>query len=182
MAVETRKVIGVFPSKRKGWTKAGREAVDELERWLRLGKERLGEWVADDPAKAFAYTAGAGAAILLMDDLYPEFALLGQQLAERRAAAGGGGEVAPQAPEVDPSGIDTGALGTGLGGTDPGGLDPGALGLGGTDPGALDLGALELDLGGFDGLEAAFSAIDTGVDAGGGGDGGGGGGDGGGGG
>ena len=191
MRVETHKVIGVFPNKRKTWTTAGREAVDELEQWLRVGKERLSDWVSDDPAKAFAYTAGAGAAILLMDDLYPQFALLGQQLAERRAAGGAaGGEggagsddlagdedsaavsSGAGAPDADLGGLDTGAFGAGPGGTGPGGLD-----LGG-----LDLGVLEFDFGGFEGLGAAFSAVDSGVAAGGGdGGGGGGGGDGGGG-
>jgi len=179
MTIEARKVVGVFPSKRKAWTATGREAVDELERWLRVGKERLGEWVSDDPSKAFAYTAGAGAAILLMDELYPEFALLGQQLAERRGAGGDGGvggvpnedESVGEGSGVDAADGDLGGLEVPDGGI--GGLDSGAFG---TDLGGFDLGALEADFGGFEGLDAAFNAVDSGVDAGGGGDGGGGGG------
>ncbi len=124
----------------------------------------MGEWVSDDPGKAFAYSAGAGAAILLMDDLYPEFALLGQQLAERRATAGGeggGGFPDDEEPVGDGSGVDAP-------GGDLGGLDTGAFG---SDLGGFDLAALEIDFGGFEGLAAAFNAVDAGVDAGGGGDG-----------
>lgn len=154
---------GFWSSGRKGWTDEGREADDELEWWLEVARERFAGWMSDDPAKALAYTAGAGAAILLMDDLYPEFALLGRHLAERPAGGGGGdGAVAGAADDEERAGA----------GPDP--SDPG--------PDGIDLGALGTDFGGLDGLDAAFNAVDVGIDAGAGGGGGGdGGGDGGGG-
>ena len=131
---------------------------------MRVGRERLGDWVSDDPAKALAYTSGAGAAILLMGDAYAEFALLERHLAERQAVSGGGGD-------------GTADIGTFAGDEDraEAGSD-----LTGADLGTLDLGTLGTDFGGFDGLDAAFGAIDFGIDAGGAGDGGGGGGNGGG--
>jgi len=64
----------------KVWTDAGRDAADELAAWLQVGRERLGRWASKEPHQAFAYTAGAGATILLMDDRAPEFALLAQYL------------------------------------------------------------------------------------------------------
>ena len=65
---------------RRAWTDTGREAADELDEWLRTGRARLGDWVSEEPQRAFAYTSGAGATILLMDDRYPEFALLDEYL------------------------------------------------------------------------------------------------------
>lgn len=164
MTSDTRTFLRVFDTERKGWTDTGRELVVELERWLQVGRERLGEWAADEPAKALAYTSGAGAAILLMDDAYPDFALLERHLAERRAAGDGGGG----------GGVDGGAADD----DDRGGSEPE---LSDADSGGIDLAALGGDyFGGLDGLDTAFSAVDSGIDAGGGGDGGGGGGDGGG--
>ena len=64
----------------KAWTDAGRDAADELDEWLQVGRERLGRWASKEPRLAFAYTGGAGATILLMDDRDPEFALLRQYL------------------------------------------------------------------------------------------------------
>jgi hypothetical protein len=173
MTTRKHMVLGVFPSKRPTWTARGGEAVDELERWLQVGKRRFRGWVSADPTKALAYTSGAGAAILLMDDLYPDFAVLGQHFAERRLAGGGGGDGggAEFGEEADAhSSLN-------LPDADVGGVDPGAAEV---DLGDLDLGALESSVSGFEGLDAAFSAIDLGIVAGGG-DGGGGGGDGGGG-
>jgi hypothetical protein len=57
-----------------------RRVAEELDEWLRTGRARLGNWVSEEPQAAFEYTSGAGATILLMDDLYPEFALLHQYL------------------------------------------------------------------------------------------------------
>ena len=166
MTSETRKFLDVFETQRKGWTDTGRAAVDELERWLQVGRERFGEWVSDDPAKALAYTSGAGAAILLMGDAYPEFAQLERHLAERRSAGGDGGYA---------DGGDTGDAADDD--DDRAGLE---ADLSGADLDGIDLGTLGEDPGGLDGLDAAFGAIDLGVDAGGGGDAGAGGGDGGG--
>jgi hypothetical protein len=59
-----------------GLSDTGREAVEEIEEWLRTGRARLGDWVSEEQELAYTYTSGAGATILLMDDLYPEFALV----------------------------------------------------------------------------------------------------------
>jgi hypothetical protein len=150
------------------WTARGSEAVDELERWLQVGKQRFRGWVSADPAKALAYTSGAGAAILLLDDLYPDFGRLGQHLAERPLAGGmvGHGSAAEFGDADDAS------AGSSLDLPDADvGADPGAAEV---DLGGLDLGALESSVSGFEGLAAAFSAIDIGIVAGGGGGGGGG--------
>ena len=154
-------------SKRPTWTARGGEAVDELERWLQVGKQCFRGRVSADPSKALAYTSGAGAAILLMDDLHPDFAVLGQHFAERRLAGGGGGDGGGAE-----FGEEAGAHSSlNLPDADVGGVDPGAPEV---DLGGLDLGALESSVSGFEGLDAAFSAIDLGIVAGGG-DGGGGG-------
>lgn len=161
MTSETRTVFGVFRTRRKGWTDAGREVVDELERWLQVGRARLSDWVSDDPTKALAYTSGAGAAILLMGHAYPEFALLEQHLAERRALPGDGGAGPGDAAVASRDGDDRGGE---------------AAEVSDAYLGGIDLGALGDDFRGLGGLDGAFSAVDSGVDAGGGGDGGGGGG------
>ena len=156
MTVSTRRVLGVFASSRKGWTESGRQAVDELEEWMRVGRERVRRWALDDPAKALAYASGAGAAVLLMGDLYPDFEPLEQRLAERGGGRAGGGEGGASGHEGEPADAEPSAA----------------------DSGELELGGLELD---FGGLGSSFDSIDAGIDAGAGGDGGFGGGDGGGG-
>ena len=50
---------------------AGEEAAAELDEWLRVGREHVERWTAESPERALAYAGGAGAAILLMPDLYP---------------------------------------------------------------------------------------------------------------
>jgi len=57
-------------------TAAGRDAESELQRWIALGRENLARWRADEPAHAVAYLQGAGAALLLAEDLYPEISEL----------------------------------------------------------------------------------------------------------
>lgn len=61
-------------------TPAGREAAGELDAWLRVGRDRLEAWARDEPQRALAYAGGAGAAILLMKELYPEFDRLGKRI------------------------------------------------------------------------------------------------------
>jgi hypothetical protein len=142
---------------RKTWTVAGRDAVGELERWMEIGRERLGGWVSREPATALAYASGAGSAVLLMEDLNPEFALLAQWAQRPVGPVGGdGGE-----------GL---ALGAAFGEGSP---SPGS----GGDADRFDLGALGMFSEGFEGLDGAFQAIDLGIftdgGGGGGGDGGG---------
>ena len=95
-ALSGRRLIRTGGRGAKGttWTPDGRQAVDDLDRLMEVGKRRLRAWVHYEPSKAVAYVANAGAAILLMDDLYPQFARLGRLLAERRVAGD------PVGPEV----------------------------------------------------------------------------------
>jgi hypothetical protein len=164
LRTEEYRRFGLFARRRHVFTSAGREAADELDQWLRIGHERLRDWVHGDPARALAYAGGAGAAVLLRS-LYPELDLLAEHAREHAAAGAGagGGEWPADATDA-----------TAGPGTDVGVGPAQARG----DVEALDLSALELDVGAFDGLDRAFGALDAGVDAGAGfgGDGGGGGG------
>jgi hypothetical protein len=53
------------------WTTAGRDREAGLQRWLTIGRENLARWSSDEPATAAAWAQGAGAALLLADDLRP---------------------------------------------------------------------------------------------------------------
>ncbi len=93
-----------------------------------------------------------------MNDLYPQFARLGQLLADRRLPAeSGGAEIGIPLSLDDQLGAEGGSE------------------LSGMELSNLDPGFLVTDFGGFDGLDSAFTAIDAGIGAGGFGDGGGGG-------
>lgn len=141
-------------SQRKRWfrTDAGAAADETLERWLAIGRSRLRRWVDDDPAQALAYARGAGASILLLNQLHGvELAALSRRVHQHFGSGGEG--LAPFVPEDD--------------GTQADSLDahwPGVDSLGDLDAGAFDFGAL-------DGLGGAFGGFDGG--GGGGGDGGG---------
>jgi len=113
---------------------------------IQYGNRELGTLVDDDPARAVAFLGLAGAAVLLMDDARPHL----KRLRERLEAG------------AQPSSVaDTSSMGI----------------MGGGDAGAIDLAGLDgalggLDLGALDAVDAAFSGVDAGVDAGAGGDGG----------
>lgn len=139
-------------SARLSYTAAGREADEELERWLAAGRKPFRTWNSPETAVAQGYLHGAGAALLLLAHLEPELAPLDRVL---RTAAGAvptyGGEA--YAVAVGP----------------------------GDELEGFDVSALQLDqLSALDGLDGALSTIDFGfIDGGaggGGGDGGGGGG------
>jgi len=119
-------------------TAAGDEAAAELEEWLRIGRERISAWTRSEPERAVAYLGSAGAAILLMRDLYPEFERIGKNVLF-------GGDLAP-VPGGDVGGfedfdggafdafdgIDAGVdAGGGFGGGDGGGNGGGGGGNGG---------------------------------------------------
>jgi hypothetical protein len=152
-------------SKRTSWTAAGRQAVDELDEWMAVGRRNFRPWMFRDPARAIAWASSGGAAVLLMNDFYPQLVRLGQFLANRRLPADrGGAEIGIALSLDDRLGAEAGSE------------------LSGMELSNLDLGFLATDSGGFDGLDSAFTAIDAGIGAGdfggggGGGDGGGGGG------
>jgi hypothetical protein len=155
----TTRSQGMFGRQVPTWTPAGHDALNELEEWLRIGHRRFNFWLHANPERALAYTVGAGALILLREDMYPAFAALGRKL-----AAGGLAEATVVGLASDPT------------------LGPAIDALTGPDPclGPLDLAALDASFSDLGGMDAALAAISVGIDAGGAG-GGGGGGDGGGG-
>ena len=121
-----------------GWTASGRQAVDELDEWMAVGRRNLRPWVSRDPARGIAWASSGGAAVLLMNDFYPQFVRLGRFLADRRVPADSGGA----------------AIGIPLSLDDPLGAEPGSE-LFGVEVSDLDLGFLAADFGGFDGLDGA---------------------------
>ena len=145
---------GVLGGSRIGYTEAGQQADDDLDRWLTAGMKPRRSWAAADPGRAAWYTSGAGAAVLLLAYLAPEIAPLSRLLAAAAPVRNHGGEgyaafVGPQQDGGD----------------------------------RLDVSAMvDFDPTSLDGVDFALSSIDVAfADIAGGGDGGGGGGDGGGG-
>jgi hypothetical protein len=126
---------GLFRRTRHELTPAGEEAAAELDGWLRVGRERVEGWAQESPERALAYAGGAGAAILLLPELYPEFDRLGRH-AEAQGYSAAGGEFdlgafggAGDSDAIDgfdafdgiDAGIDAGAGWGGDGGGDGGG-------------------------------------------------------------
>jgi hypothetical protein len=171
-AREEYRVLWLFPAQRIVVTPAGTRARADLERRLTLGGEQFGGWVERDPARAVAFAGLAGAAVLLMSPLYPDFQRLHRQLGSGAASAGdaGSGGAAAGLPGADRPEDQAGGVSA------FGGLDLSTIQIEGVDLGSL---TFDFDLSALDILNDAVSAIDAGVDSGGdGGDGGGGGGDG----
>jgi hypothetical protein len=73
-------VSGPFRRRRHVRTEAGEQGAAELDEWLHVGRERIEEWAREHPERVLAYAGGAGAAILLMRDLYPEFERIGKNV------------------------------------------------------------------------------------------------------
>lgn len=90
MRLEETTRLGLFRRRRRVLTPDGQDAVAELDEWLRVGRERVEDWARTSPDRALAYAGGAGAAILLMPDLYPEFQQLGRRVLGEPAAVGEG--------------------------------------------------------------------------------------------
>ena len=90
--VETRR-YGIGRHRTFPLTPAGEQAAADLGRWLEVGRERHEAWTAGgaegDAAEAVAFAARAGAAVLLLDELLPDLALVSASL---RRDQGGGGE------------------------------------------------------------------------------------------
>jgi hypothetical protein len=108
-------------------TAAGDAAAAELEEWLRLGNERVVGWTRDAPERALAYTGAAGAAILLMPGLYPDFERIGKRRAPHGDATIGHGWAADFG---DFDGMDAGIDAGGSWGGDGGGNGGGGNGGG----------------------------------------------------
>jgi hypothetical protein len=170
-ADESYKVLWLFPTTRRVLTASGQQARAELERWLEVGQQRFGGWVDRDPSRALAYAGMAGAALLLMDPLFPDMQLLGERV---RQAGTSGESGAGGSSGWNPASSGSG----GAEGGGEGGLELPNIDLPGLDPGSL---SFDFDLGALGDLSSSFDAIDAGVDAGGGDGGSDGGGDGGGG-
>jgi hypothetical protein len=137
---------GLFGRTRHELTPAGEEAAAELAEWLRVGRERVEGWTRESPERGLAYAGAAGAAILLMPELYPEFERLGRNAATYAEPVPGGGEfdlgAFGSAGDSDSGdafeafdafdGIDAGVdAGAGWGGDGGGGADGGGGGNGG---------------------------------------------------
>ncbi|MEA2157551.1 MAG: hypothetical protein QOE11_3691 [Solirubrobacteraceae bacterium] len=58
------------------WTTAGRDTEADLQRWLTIGRDDLARWSTHEPATAAAWAHGAGAALLLADELRPHLLAL----------------------------------------------------------------------------------------------------------
>jgi hypothetical protein len=160
-AREEYRVLWLVPAQRIVATPAGVRARADLERRLALGREQFGGWVERDPARAAAFAGLAGAAVLLMSPLFPDFQRLRRQLGPGAADAGDAGAARPE----DRAG----------GFSARGGLDLSAIQIEGIDPGSLAFDVVSA----LDSLDDVASAIDAGMDSGGddgdgGGDGGGG--------
>jgi hypothetical protein len=123
MELEESKRLGVVRRRVHVLTPAGREAAAELDEWLRIGYERLADWGRAEPQRALAYAGGAGAAILLMPSLYPEFNRLGKHVLLYGEAGAGGPEGTPDDFDFGGfDGFDAGFdAGGGWGGGDGGG-------------------------------------------------------------
>lgn len=66
------KILWIFNTTRWQRTPAGDAARDELNRWLLEAETQFSDWATNDPQRALAYAAGAGAALLLMPAILPE--------------------------------------------------------------------------------------------------------------
>lgn len=169
---ERDRLFGIIQRTHWVLTPEGERRRSELNRLLAEGERELSTHLLRDPREVAAGLAGAGAAALLMTASYPELNALSQRL--RAANTGDGGvtwaggpmftdtpdDVVPNEPSPSPSPSPTDST------------DALSTGTATFEFGSMDIGGL--DLSAFDGVDAAFGAIDSGVDAGGGGDGGGG--------
>lgn len=148
-------VLGIFSSKHHLWTPAGVGAQRDLKEWIEVGNARMSDWASNDPPQARAFADGAGAAVLLMKNLQPEFDQLRRHADRDALSARGtdrrdhlaGARQVEEGPNADVN--DAGLSGR---------HGPG-------DPGGDGFSGLEIDIAAFDGL-ADFDAIDAGIDAG----------------
>ena len=162
---ERSRLLGLFQRTRWVLTPDGERRRAELSRLLAEGERELSTHLVRDPREVAAVLAGTGAAALLMTASYPELNLLSQRL---RAANTGDGGVTWAGSPVYTDSPDGGAP------NEPSPSPTDSTEAMSTDAAAFEFGSLDiggLDLSAFDGVDAAFGAIDSGVDAGGGGDG-----------
>lgn len=76
-AREAHKGLWIFPATRLVLTPAGRAARAELADIMALGEREIPGWAERDRNSGLAYLAMAGAAALLLPQLYPEFREIG---------------------------------------------------------------------------------------------------------
>ena len=76
------RVLGLFPRATYVETPSGLVARAELERLMRMAERDLADAVTKGPKQALALVGTLGAAVFLMDPLFPELARLGQMLSE----------------------------------------------------------------------------------------------------
>ena len=130
------KVLWIFRTTRWLITPTGEAARADLERWLADGEDCFPDWAANDPQRAMAFAAGAGAALLLMPALFPELRRLRMEWNQD------GGLAATAVLYGSTAGADF--------------LDVNTTTF---DFSSIDMGAL-------DSMDSAMSAIDSAVDAG----------------
>ncbi len=151
MEARTEKVMFVFSRRRHHLTPAGQAEKARLDGLMSRARE-VPSYLASNPAQAVAVLATLGASVLLVEELKPYFAQIGE------AMRGLGAE----ALDLGAAGLD--GAPSSLAGADLGGLDLQSLDLGSLDLGALD--SLDADLGGFDASLDSSSGGDSGGDGG----------------
>lgn len=62
------------------WTAAGRQADDLLHEWLALARSNLARLATSDLLTGAKFVAGAGCALLFLEDHHPELVRLGQRI------------------------------------------------------------------------------------------------------
>jgi hypothetical protein len=145
-------------SETNGRTDAGEQAEQQLDVWLDLSNKKFRLW-SHDPDWVRSFLGGAGAAVLLAEDCYPELTRVCRDVAICQPS--------DQALAVlvgPPGDGDLGAVGM------PDGVSP--IDFSGLDQALASVAGLD---GAFDILDASLMAVGGGGDGAGGGDGGGGG-------
>lgn len=150
---ESYRRLGLFEASRWMLTPAGMAALAELKTLMESGRAAFGLGMEPDLARVRALLGTAGAAVLLLPGLFPELRQLEwRERGPESGSNGSGGGDGGRPDDDDQPG-------------EPGPDDPEADAFG------LDALAGVFGPGPVDGLDAAFDAIDAGVDSGGGGDG-----------
>ena len=165
---EDSRMFGLLQRTHWVLTPEGEARRAELNRLLAEGERELSTHLLRDPREVAAVLAGSGAAALLMTASYPELNALSQRLRAANTGDGGGTWAgSPMYTDTPDDAVPTEPSPSLTDSTDGWSTDTSGLDFGSMDAGDLDLSA-------FGGVDAAFGAIDSGVDSGGGGDGGGG--------
>ena len=112
-ALEERRFLGIFGSKRFVLTPAGLAARADLEQRMNAGRTQFAGWVRDDPNQALLYTGFAGSSLLLMPFLFSDVTELHRSQSSDESASGvvpvPMGSVGPES-SLDFTGLDLAAI------------------------------------------------------------------------